>query len=795
MNFNILKNDLNRKKSINVILFLFVILATMLMAGSMNVLYSTSTAINRMMKMANVPTFSIYAYDNPTTNKQIEDWAGSSKKVASYQKDEILIIMTDAFYSGSKQIVPKATVTSALLTAIPKDHSLVFDQDDKEMELNSGEIAIPMAFHKTYNINIGDTISIHVGESRKEFRVAAYEKDIVFGSDMISKRFVVNDEDFNAYKASDSLELIKLNFWAIDGADGSSYRQIAGEFGNKAISALFYLGADDINTSYIVAKIIAVVMIIVSLCLILISFLILRFTIVFTIQEDYREIGVMKAIGIRNKIIRRLYLTKYFAISVVGGVIGLFLSFVYASFMQQNISDLFIGQKNSISVLIASISTIMVVVLSILFCLLCTRKINKVSVVDAIRMGNTGERFSKSRRIHLSKQRWMNAADFLSCSDLLNGFKKFVILTITFVISTMLIIVPLNIINTLKDSDAMLSLFGMPAFDATVMTDKIYSSAVNGDSEGLEAELSHVEGVFAQNGYPLDIHVELAKTANLYTDNSNDSLNVMAWRSCNYPSGKYNFTKGTLPEENNEIAVSTKVAEYYGISIGDSIICNLQGEAKTFIITGLYQSMMNHGASVRLSGNYPMSLNGFASISVYGKFADATTDAAKMKERMQKSSPDITIGSSNDLYNSNMGGTVNAIDSMNNLILAVVVGITFLITSLIVRMLISREISEIATLKSIGFRKSDLRRWQIGRIVIILILSTVIGTILAATIGSSLVAGVFSMMGATSVPLIIVPVQVYLIYPGFLLISTIIAAATSIGQLNKTQIWEINNQE
>jgi len=110
-------------------------------------------------------------------------------------------------------------------------------------------------------------------------------------------------------------------------------------------------------------------------------------------------------------------------------------------------------------------------------------------------------------------------------------------------------------------------------------------------------------------------------------------------------------------------------------------------------------------------------------------------------------------------------------------------------------MLISREIPEIAMLKSMGFRKGDLRRWQIGRIAIVLVLSIIIGTILAGTIGSTLVAGVFSMMGATSVPLIIVPIQVYLIYPGLLLASTVLAAACSISQIRKTQIWEINNQE
>ena len=49
------------------------------------------------------------------------------------------------------------------------------------------------------------------------------------------------------------------------------------------------------------------VMLIVSICLILISIVILRFTIHFTLSEEFREIGVMKAIGIRNQNIQNSF--------------------------------------------------------------------------------------------------------------------------------------------------------------------------------------------------------------------------------------------------------------------------------------------------------------------------------------------------------------------------------------------------------------------------------------------------------------------------------------------------------
>ena len=46
--------------------------------------------------------------------------------------------------------------------------------------------------------------------------------------------------------------------------------------------------------------VIAAVILSVSICLIAIALVMLKFTIVFTVNEDYREIGIMKAIGMKT---------------------------------------------------------------------------------------------------------------------------------------------------------------------------------------------------------------------------------------------------------------------------------------------------------------------------------------------------------------------------------------------------------------------------------------------------------------------------------------------------------------
>jgi hypothetical protein len=42
-------------------------------------------------------------------------------------------------------------------------------------------------------------------------RFAAYEKDIMFGSDMIMRRFMLSDADFEAYQKMENADLVKLN--------------------------------------------------------------------------------------------------------------------------------------------------------------------------------------------------------------------------------------------------------------------------------------------------------------------------------------------------------------------------------------------------------------------------------------------------------------------------------------------------------------------------------------------------------------------------------------------------------
>lgn len=233
------------------------------------------------------------------------------------------------------------------------------------------------------------------------------------------------------------------------------------DFSNLGISVYTILTRDLISTIYFMDMIIAAALMFVSIFLILISFLIIRFTVVFTVMEDYKQIGVMKAIGLKNHEIRRIYSVKYLALSLVSGFLGLLISFPVSNLLKSNISDYILLKDNVFNVIVSAVSVLIMITITILFCNHSTGKIKKISAIDAIRQGNTGERFKNSKKLKLHSRKRMGTPLYLAFSDITSDFKKFIILMVTFILGTAIIIIPCNVVNTLGSDEIVKMLRGI----------------------------------------------------------------------------------------------------------------------------------------------------------------------------------------------------------------------------------------------------------------------------------------------------------------------------------------------
>ena len=165
--------------------------------------------------------------------------------------------------------------------------------------------------------------------------------------------------------------------------------------------------AEDVQTAYIEAELpangpilegkiftifngmsdiaVALVIIFISILLIVIASLCIRLTFLATIDEDIREIGVMKAIGISKKDIKKIYLNKYRIISVAAGIIGYLLSFAAVNLLNSNMrlyisSDL----SGNLKYILSLIAPLIVYFMIVMYCKQVLKRIDKISVVEAL---------------------------------------------------------------------------------------------------------------------------------------------------------------------------------------------------------------------------------------------------------------------------------------------------------------------------------------------------------------------------------------------------------------------------
>ena len=73
----------------------------------------------------------------------------------------------------------------------------ILDLNNEKLDINEGEVAVPIYFMEEHDIKIGETITVVQGAYEKELVISEYARDYEMNSALTSsKRFVINPEDY-----------------------------------------------------------------------------------------------------------------------------------------------------------------------------------------------------------------------------------------------------------------------------------------------------------------------------------------------------------------------------------------------------------------------------------------------------------------------------------------------------------------------------------------------------------------------------------------------------------------------
>ena len=776
MYLQILKKDLKRKRTMNAILLVFIILASMFVSSGMNNIITVTTALDRYFEMADVPDYFALS-ENKSCSKDIYGTLENASAIDEFRIEET-VRMSQSNITRDGEPLNASNLSQTLVLQSGRDMGINYFLDDGSIlkSVPRGKIYTAGFTEKNMGLKVGDKITVEIEGISREFTFAGGFKDAVFGPELMGfKRFILNDDDFEEYMSDETIKNIyggKILY--IHTADlDKTLSQIA----DLSDSFTFSGNAEMLDQAYIFDMIITGLILVVSLILIIISFTVLRFTIAFTLSEEFREIGVMKAIGIRNIKIRGLYLTKYFAISVVGAAIGFVFSYPFGKMLMNLSTDsIIINEKNTAFVNV--ICAVLVAAVILLFCLGCTGRVSKMSPIDAVRNGQTGERFRKKSVMSLGKSR-LGTTAFLAANDIVSSPKRYSVIILTFFLCMSLLIILSNATASLK-SGKLLKYFGMTDCHAVKdIGDEAMKFMTEDGHEKVKKYLEDMEQTLAENNMPAECMTEYYIYSMIGHGEYESKAAIL--QGTGTTMDMYEYFEGTPPQNSGEIAVSAPLAKTLKAEIGDTVIVSYPtGETAEFIITALYQSMVNQGISVRVHTG--CDINYTAATGSPGtqiKFTDDPDDEEVLHriEKIKELYPEFSSVKTAGETVSDTTGVGDAIDAVKKMSAALTTILAALVTVLMARSFIAKEQAEIALMKAIGMRNTKIYGQYTLRFFIAVAAAVLLAELLGMPLTKLCFDPVFRTMGLEmGVEYMRNPVEIYAVFPVIVLTATAVSA-------------------
>ena len=770
MYLNILKKDLKRKRAMNIILLLFIILATMFVSSSVNNIINVTTALDSYFEMADVPDYFAVTM-NRNLAVAIDETVSSANAVDRYATENILFLSPDNFIYEDEDIVIDAG-TNMVHSDICMNYFL---SDGSVLEtVRQGEFYMTESKADALGVDVGDKLTIELNGVSREFVLADKIKDALFGSNQMTfTRYIISGEDFASFLSAENTEeyyggtLIYIYSSNIE----TVLPQIKPLVENSALT----MDRAFMKFCYIFDMIVVGVLLVVSILFIVIAFVVLRFTISFTLSEEFREIGVMKAIGIGNFKIRVLYLVKYTGLSVIGAAIGLALSFPFGK-MLMSVSSQTIIVGNQSPVLANILCAVLVIAVILLFCYGCTGKVKKLTPIDAVRNGQTGERFRKKSLMSLGRSR-LPVTPFLALNDIVSSPRRYSIITLTFFLCLALLLMLSATVSTMN-SDSLATAFGWADCDIYLDSKIIAECMLEDGHEKLERHLDKMEQTLAENGIPAKCFQEILFA--LPVSFGENESNIYIYQGTGSTMDMYEYTAGISPQNTDEIAITRIAADKLNANIGDTVTIKTIDGDKEYIISAFFQAMNMQGSGIRLhSDEYINYVQAQAGINTQIAFTDHP-DSREIKQRVkeiQRIFPDYKNIKTCAEAVADLVGVAGTLDAVKSFVVVLTIVLAALITVLMERSFIAKEQGEIALMKAVGTRNRNVYTYHTLRFLFVGTIAVMIGEIFAMPLTHLCIDPVFKMMGMElAVNYIINPVEMYLIFPGIILAAATVSA-------------------
>jgi putative ABC transport system permease protein len=621
----IVKSNFKRRILITLLAGLSISFSTLLFSASLAVLQSIQKPFDKLFDRLNASHIVMLFNIDENPPEKIRAW------FASQPETERVTEPTPYYYCNGPVLFKNSKIDIQVqLTELGKDNQvqdklLLLSGEDKSGPERS-EIWLPKYLAMNNDIKLGDTLRIPIASGTKELIVSGLVADPHYGSGMINPtRAWLSPGELLFFLNISELKNTMLGVRLKQPENTQVlWERFNKQFHYTGTSLTYALFKNAYQSIY---QIMGNVVLIFSLMAIIISMILVRNVVRISIFQDYKFIGVYKALGFTPGNILSTYLLHYLALSMLFIPVGLVGSFTAIKILTASIVEK-LG-STGIDVPIGSLfllTTVTILILILVTVLTTSMFAAKIKPSIAIRTG--APQPGKKKNISLKKVWNLNlpvemllGLHYLSISP-----KRIITQVLVVAVATFIISFSIDISFSFENLKHNKAAWGFENSDVQVTRKEAVIIPLT-HAQMMEL-LKHERDI--KNIVPFG-YVSLSILSE--SDLPIEEIYGKAYGSDPAEVGLISLN-GHHPKGEKDIALCINTARQLGKNVGDSINVWIEGQRLRFFIAGIYQDASNLGKGFRMHTKALQKLNPVFSPSQYCLTLYSHVDPAKFKQAL-----------------------------------------------------------------------------------------------------------------------------------------------------------------
>ncbi len=737
-----IRRDLLRDRGASTALLAVVMLSALLMASGTIVVERLAGASTQLFAQTRPPHF-LQMHTGEVDRAALEDFAAGHPELDTWMIERTVGVDGSDISWHAPDGGDAGTLSDSLVDNLfvepNEEFDLMLDGAGEIARPGPGEVYIPLIYQQREGLDPGDVLRIDTGHEQVDLTVAGTVRDGQMASSLSSSvRFVISAQDWQRLEAGErfSHEIIveyRLTDPSAAGALQAAYQTAPGVPTNgQAVTIelirLMYVISDGLAAFALIA---------VSVILLLIALLNIVFVIRGTLEDDVRQIGTLRAIGLPPGFIAGLYLGRFRVLAAAGCLLGSLAAVPAAAVLTRGLSAAYAAAPIGPATVLAPLATLVVVYLVIvLSCRMVLRDVGRASVVTALVQGTlhaprrrprrTGRGMARSA---LSRVRPRGVNRRLALLTLLRQARSWALLPAVYALAAIAVIVPAALFLTLS-SPRFITFMGVP--DSDLMTTIAFAEDLDAVRDVALEEMRQREDV-------TDVLVVGGVLTQVQGPDGWDSrmLEVGDHSALELP-----YLEGSAPQE-DEVALSVLAADRYGVSTGQELTVRRDGKERTLRVSGIYQDITSGGFTMKQQGVVPEAADRYTIFADVADGADPQQVAAELDGAVEQARtiPQEEYARQSTAY---LRGALRGAALLAAVTVAM---ICTLITLLFLRLQLTRERRRSGVLCALGFTRADVAAQVHWRAAATVLLGVMVGTVLAGTLGPRATGSLLSAAG------------------------------------------------